>query len=216
MTEFKLVGSVKKGCEFFYIASHLHNDDKSLLYVGRDDREIFNIKKKIKWLAPNVNALIYQSWDQIPYDKVSPSKEIQAERIKTLFDLKKLKNKTVVLTSINALIQKTLNYDFLSKYFVNIKQGEEIRFDKLIKNLILLGYQRTSIVRNKSDFSVRGSIIDIFIPEKINPIRVDFIGDIIDSIQLLDVFLSYHIEGLIKVKSMDMVRSILDEEKSII
>ena len=36
--------------------------------------------------------------------------------------------------------------------------------------------------------------------------------EIIDSIRLLDTFLSYHIEGLKKVKSMEMVRSILNEE----
>ena len=159
MTEFELIGSVKKGCEFFYIANHLLINDKPLLYIGRDDREIFNISKKIKWLTPNVNTLIYQSWDQIPYDKVSPSKEIQAERIKTLFDLKTIKKKVLVLTSINALIQKTLNYDYLSKYFVNIKKGEEIRFDNLIKQLILLGYQRTSIVRNKSFPFIAGIFI---------------------------------------------------------
>ena len=37
--------------------------------------------------------------------------------------------------------------------------------------------------------------------------------DVLDSIQFLDVFLSYHIEGLKKVHSMDMVRSIINEEK---
>ena len=37
--------------------------------------------------------------------------------------------------------------------------------------------------------------------------------DILDSIQLLNIFLSYHIEGLKKVKSMEIVRSILDKEE---
>ena len=36
--------------------------------------------------------------------------------------------------------------------------------------------------------------------------------EIIDSIRLLDTFLSFHIEGLKKVKSMEMVRSILNKE----
>ena len=37
--------------------------------------------------------------------------------------------------------------------------------------------------------------------------------DVLDSIQFLDVFLSYHIEGLKKVNSMNMVRNIVNEEK---
>ena len=40
--------------------------------------------------------------------------------------LRKIKNKTIVLTSINALIQKTLNQDFLSNNFINIKIGQEL------------------------------------------------------------------------------------------
>ena len=58
--------------------------------------------------------------------------------------------------------------------------------------------------------------------KKLTSLHLDELGvlsigkkDILDSIQLLDVFLSYHIEGLKKVKSMDMVRSILNEEKEI-
>lgn len=39
--------------------------------------------------------------------------------------------------------------------------------------------------------------------------------DILDSIQLLDTFLSYHIEGSNKVKSMHMVRIILNDKKEL-
>ena len=188
MSEVKLVGSVIKGCEYYYIAHHLNTKDQSILYVGRDDREIFNIKEKIKWLVPYIDVYIYRSWDQIPYDKVSPSKEIQAERIKTLYGLRKIKNKTIVLTSINALIQKTLNQDFLSNNFININIAEEINFDTLIKQLISLGYERRSVVREKSDFSIRGSIIDIFVVERDKPIRIDFFGNKIESIHEFDSF----------------------------
>ena len=188
MNKFKLVGSVIKGCEHYYIAHHLNKNYQSILYIGRDDKEIFNIKEKINWLVPDIDLYIYRSWDQIPYDKVSPSKEIQAERIKTLYSLKKIKNKTIVLTSINALIQKTLNQDFLLKNFINIGIGQEIIFDVLIKQLLSLGYQRTSIVREKSDFSIRGSIIDIFVVERENPIRIDFFGNTIESIHEFDSF----------------------------
>ena len=41
MNNVKLIGSVVKGCEHYYIAHHLKKNDQSILYVGRDDREIF-------------------------------------------------------------------------------------------------------------------------------------------------------------------------------
>ena len=43
-------------------------------------------------MLPNIEILLFKAWDQIPYDKVSPSKEIQIERLKTLNAL--LINKT--------------------------------------------------------------------------------------------------------------------------
>ena len=45
MSNVKLIGSVIKGGEYYYIAHHLNTKDQSILYVGRDDREIFNIKE---------------------------------------------------------------------------------------------------------------------------------------------------------------------------
>ncbi len=87
------LGSIPSGSEAFAIAEDFINVNKSILYVARDDREIFNIKEKLKWLLPNTEILIYRSWDQIPYDNVSPSKEIQSERIRTLIQLSTKKKK---------------------------------------------------------------------------------------------------------------------------
>ena len=79
-----VLGSVPQGSEAFAISDDFINIDKSILYIASDNREIFNVNRKLKWLLPESEILIYRSWDQIPYDKVSPSKEIQSERIKTL------------------------------------------------------------------------------------------------------------------------------------
>ena len=102
-----VLANVLQGSEAFAIAEDFINIDKSILYVARDDREIFNIKSKLKWLLPKNEIFIYRSWDQIPYDNVSPSKEIQSERIKTLYHLSN-NNKKLIITSINAIIQKTI------------------------------------------------------------------------------------------------------------
>ena len=65
-----------------------------------------------------------------------------------------------------------------------------------------------------------GQIINLSSLEKLTSLHLDELNavamikkDVLDSIQFLDVFLSYHIEGLKKVNSMDMVRSIVNEEK---
>jgi len=107
MIKSNLVGSVYKGTEQFYIARHFTNSNSSIVYIARDDREIYQIKEKLEWLLPNSKILLFRSWDQIPYDKVSPTKEIQSERIKTLYELivNKKKN-TLFLLLLMQLFKK--------------------------------------------------------------------------------------------------------------
>ena len=106
------LGSVLLGSEAFLLAENFKQNKNSILYIARDDREIFDIILKLKWLLPKNDLLIYRSWDQIPYDNVSPSKEIQSERIKTLYKIINDKDKKLILTSVNAIIQKTVNKNF--------------------------------------------------------------------------------------------------------
>ena len=65
-----------------------------------------------------------------------------------------------------------------------------------------------------------GQIINLSRLKKFTSLHLDELNaltmskkDVLDSIQFLDVFLSYHIEGLKKVNSMNMVRNIVNEEK---
>mgnify|MGYP003711237889 CR=1 FL=1 len=52
--------------------------------------------------------------------------------------------------------------------------------------MLLLGYERTSVVRDKSEFAVRGSILDIYLIDHNQPIRLDFLDDVIETIHDFD------------------------------
>ncbi|MGE4169216.1 MAG: DEAD/DEAH box helicase [Candidatus Margulisiibacteriota bacterium] len=58
--------------------------------------------------------------------------------------------------------------------------------ENLIKNLVDLGYVRVPMVLEAGEFSVRGSIIDVFAVNQTNPIRIDYFGE---SIERLNSFL---------------------------
>ena len=181
------IGSIYRGTEHFYISKYFDNNNHSVTYIARDDREIFQVKEKLKWLLPGIKILIFRSFDQIPYDKVSPSKEIQSERIKTLYELISNKeNNYIILTSVNAIIQRIVDKKFIKNNFILINKKKKYDFNTLIFNLIKFGYQRTSIVREKAEFSVRGNIIDIFLIDNKNPIRLDFVNNTLESIKEFD------------------------------
>ena len=105
----KSTGPVIEKTEAFIISEIFRNIENSIIYIGKDEREIINIKKKLSWLFPEQKILLYKAWDQIPYDNVSPSKEIQTSRLETLSYLaSKNEEKIILLTTLNGIIQKTI------------------------------------------------------------------------------------------------------------
>ena len=101
-----LSGSSFEGKEIFIIKDFIEKNNTSIMYIAKDDREIFNLKDKLKWFFSENIILIFRSWDNIPYDSVSPSRLIQAERINTLNQIKNINKKIIILTSVNAILQK--------------------------------------------------------------------------------------------------------------
>ena len=176
------IGPSIHNVEPFFISQFYQNSNKSILYIGKDEREISSMQEKIKWLLPDVEILLFKSWDQIPYDNVSPSKEIQIERLKTLNILLNSKVKRIILTTINSISQKIIPRSIINSQLFKISKKQKFKFEDLINKLLLLGFQRTSLVRDKSEFSVRGSILDIFPNDRLKPIRIDFFDDEIETI----------------------------------
>mgnify|MGYP001254359291 CR=1 FL=1 len=186
MNSIKTVGSINEGNEYLFISETFKESDKSVLYIARNDKEIFKIRKKLEWVLPQINIQVFRSWDQIPYDNVSPSKEIQSERINCLYQIINNNSPKIIITSVNAIIQKTISRDFINNYFIKISRGNKLDFNNFLKKLNFLGYERVSLVREKSEFAVRGSIIDIFISNITNPIRIDFNNDEIENVNEFD------------------------------
>ena len=186
MNSIKTVGSINEGNEYLFISENFKEGNKSVLYIARNDKEIFKIRKKLEWLLPQINIQVFRSWDQIPYDNVSPSKEIQSERINCLYQIINNNSPKIIITSVNAIIQKTISREFIDDYFIKISRCNKLDFNIFLKKLNFLGYERVSLVREKSEFAVRGSIIDIFISNITNPIRIDFNNDEIENVNEFD------------------------------
>ena len=92
----KSISPVIEKTEAFIIAEIFQNNKNSVVYIGKDEREIINIKKKLSWVFTEQKILLYRAWDQIPYDNVSPSKDIQTSRLETLFYLASKKNEKIL------------------------------------------------------------------------------------------------------------------------
>ena len=86
------------------------------------------------------------------------------------------------------------------KYYgmqITLEQGAEIGREHLLKRLVEIQYERNDIDFHRGTFRVRGDVVEIFPSyEEERAIRVDFFGDLVESIALVDPLRGEKIETL--------------------
>ncbi|MDO8444594.1 MAG: transcription-repair coupling factor [Deltaproteobacteria bacterium] len=129
-------------------------------------------------------AHLFPSWETLPFDSVEPPLEIMGERVAAVYAL--MTGSPVIVAPVSALIQKVPPREFLNNSMEYLEAGEETSLDSLTGKLEKGGYSRVSMVQEKGEWSRRGGIMDIFPPSTENPVRIEFIGDTIESIREFD------------------------------
>ncbi len=162
---------------------------QAILHVARDDRRLGELEAALAFFAPKVKVVSLPAWDTVPYDRIGPNSEIAARRITalTLLAAGTRKEPTVVLTTVNAVLQRLPPRDFLKRSLRQIAPGQRIDRAELIERLTRAGYVRTGTVMEPGEFAVRGSLIDLFPPGRQTPVRLDFFDDTLESIKSFDV-----------------------------
>ena len=154
--------------------------------VASNQQELEEFYDAIKFIAPKSTILRFPAWDVQPYDRLSADSSIQAQRLKTLVTLKHPPENTIVLTTVGALATKTPPLGQISGFGGEIKPGQRLEREQLIKTLTRAGYQRVGTVMEAGEFAVRGALLDVFPAGEENPIRLDFFDDELESIKPFD------------------------------
>ncbi len=159
-----------------------------ILHIARDDRRLEAVEQGLKFFAPDTTVIAIPAWDCVPYDRVSPNSEIVARRVAGLTRLAagKRKGPLVVVTTVNALLQRVPPRAFVRDSIKPLAPGQRVDPGQLAKQLERAGYARVSTVMEHGDFAVRGGIVDLFPPGRQSPVRLDFFGDNLESIKPFD------------------------------
>ena len=159
-----------------------------LLHVARDDRRLEALSEGLKFFAPPVRVIAFPAWDTVPYDRIGPNAQIVATRIAALARLAvgARSSPTVVLTTVNAVLQRLPPREFIRKSLKTIAAGQRMDMNRLLQRLNLAGFQRTGTVMEPGEYAVRGGIVDVFPPGRITPVRLDFFGDTLEQMKAFD------------------------------
>ncbi|NOH03567.1 MAG: hypothetical protein HND47_17205 [Chloroflexi bacterium] len=92
----------------------------------------------------------------------------------------------IIVASVRSLMTRTLpRRDFL-KACKKLSSGQTSQPESLMREWVRIGYQRVNTVLEPGQFSHRGGILDVWAPTELNPVRLDFFGDEIETIRSFD------------------------------
>ena len=133
--------------------------------------------------------------DTLPYERFSPQPFVVAQRMDLLYrwlaDPGRSRSPTseaapIAVAPWSALALRVPPRERVRAATVHLEVGHSIDRDTLVALLVAGGYARMAIVEERGEIAVRGGILDIFPPHNDLPIRIELLGDEIESIREFD------------------------------
>lgn len=149
--------------------------------------------------ALGIGCVIFPSRDYSLRSGVSRSHDYEHQRLGTLSRLSE-GDFDIVIASADAAIGRTIPPETLERRCFTLSVGDELEQNELIARLSAGGYVRSEQVDGAGQFSVRGSIVDLFTPNLVLPCRIDFFGDEVDSISLFEADTQRRTESLTSIR----------------
>ena len=158
---------------------------KSALVIASDEREAQALCNDLCCMG--LSASVYPVRDYTFLEEISSrSHEYEHQRLKVL--LKLLSGECdVVIACVDAACQLTVPRSVLRDTVLKLEEGSEISVEKAVRALTLLGYERFDAVDGSGQFSLRGGILDFFMPDSDYPVRAELWGDEICDLSYFDL-----------------------------
>lgn len=117
----------------------------------------------------------------VQYEQTEPANIVL--RTEVLNHLASGKRKAVIVTYPESVMEKVVSSKNLRKNTLNIAKGEKVSLEFLEEVLHEYNFTRTDFVYEPGQYSIRGSILDVFSYSADMPYRIDFFGDEVETIR---------------------------------
>ena len=168
-------------CEVVQASTDFH------LVVTPDSASADILQRHINFFLEDksVPVNIFPDWEILPYDTFSPHQDIISQRMRLLYSLAS-HPKGIVIVSCSTLMHRLVPANYIQRHCLFLKTGDIFDISVKQKQLTQAGYINVETVFNHGEFSLRGSLMDIFPMGASEPVRIDLFDNTIDSIRTFD------------------------------
>lgn len=200
--------------------SHIHraqliytlSGEKLVLAVTGTEAEAKKLCDDINMMSGTETAVLFPSKELVFTPVEGVNREYEYMRISAL--TKAAKGECgIICASIEAVMQPVIPFESLLSGSIQLAQGDEVNIRELCVKLSKCGYQRCEKVEGASQFSVRGSIIDIYPVQSSRPVRIELWGEEIDSISEFETDTQRRTESLETIEISPASEVLYDNEE---
>jgi transcription-repair coupling factor (superfamily II helicase) len=130
-------------------------------------------------------VLPFPSHEIDPYRGLAPHVGVTSSRARALHALAR-GTARVIVASAAALLPRVAAPDRLLHASVELRPGQDIDPAQLADLLADAGFNREDPADQHGEFALRGGILDVYPAGEPQPVRVEFVGDTIESLRVYD------------------------------
>jgi len=170
----------------WWLAQLAQTCGQPVVVLTADPLDAQRLTDEIALLAPTLRLRAFPDWETLPYDSFSPHQDLISERLRTLHAL--THHVVDILTvPVTTALYRLAPPAFLAAYTFAFRQGDKLDEAALRAQLILANYSHVTQVNAPGEFSIRGSLMDLYPMGSDAPYRIDLFDDEIESIRRFDV-----------------------------
>ena len=164
--------------------------DRPVLVLTSDNESADRLSRAaatfLGWLGGRPDAVAsLPAFDCSPYEGRSPHPEILERRALALWNIARGRVRLLVAPLASAL-GRYADAAYYRSLALELNPGDELSLSDFAEHLAGIGYEASEPVTAPVLYSVRGGIVDVFAPETEWPVRIEFFGDVIESLREFD------------------------------
>jgi transcription-repair coupling factor (superfamily II helicase) len=173
------------------VAAHFtHELRRPAFFITDSNRRAEALAETVRFFStvfPGVSGGVatLPAFDTLPWESQSPHADILERRAATLFRLTD-GQVSLVIAPVQAALWRFQDATLYLSLARTLTKDAEVPLEEFIGHLAGVGYTRTEMVELPGQFAMRGGIVDVFSAEAPRPVRIELLGDTVESVREFD------------------------------
>ncbi|MGZ3632437.1 MAG: transcription-repair coupling factor, partial [Candidatus Limnocylindrales bacterium] len=178
--------SMPHGAKSYLAAALASAAGERLVWIARDAEIADRVVEELQaWLGDPAAVVTLEPRTALAYERSVLVRDETAARVAALAAWRS-GAPHVLVASVQALFQRTLPPEALPDDPLRLHVGARLRQERLLAELIALGYEAVPEVGGRGEFARRGGLVDLFPPGQPLPVRAEWFGDELASLRAFD------------------------------